>query len=234
MKKPSELSNDEVLTGLRAGTVLVWAEPRDFPADHRLWIERLGEERSNFDAASNPARKSELLFSRSAVPHLYRQWKTISGLESLTFNIAHTKDRFVAAFSIAGSVGVDLERVDRDVNVATLERIASPSELEWLSAHSNAWERLKLWCLKEAAVKSHRGGMWIDGASWSTHLPITLGKTWVVQRNGTSFPALADLVDSDWILTLVCASSSASLGSISFFRWIDADGIWQLKSQNRI
>lgn len=72
---------------------------------------------------------------------------------NLHFSISHTKNRVFCALSDR-PVGLDAEEMDRDVNLRLAEKILSPSEIvRWEASPDKRAALLKLWVMKEAAVK---------------------------------------------------------------------------------
>jgi len=85
---------------------------------------------------------------------------------SLWFNVAHSGEVALLVFSLEGSVGVDVERLDANRRMIELaERYFHPSEAARLRGAPEA-ERLRLfyrmWTLKEALLKA-----WGEGLSFS-------------------------------------------------------------------
>lgn len=71
----------------------------------------------------------------------------------LHFSISHTKNHAFCALS-EENVGIDAEEMDRDINLKLAEKILSPAEkLRFECAPDKRAALLKLWVLKEAAVK---------------------------------------------------------------------------------
>lgn len=93
----------------------------------------------------------------------------------LTFNISHTAGLAVCAVGVDCSVGVDVERSDREVDELTLaKRYFSPSEFELLASTSTADRRetfFQLWTLKEAYIKARGMGLTIPLADFAFELP---------------------------------------------------------------
>lgn len=72
---------------------------------------------------------------------------------NLHFSISHTKSSVFCALSDR-PVGLDAEEMDRDVNLRLAEKILSESERQRFDAAADKRAALlKLWVMKEAAVK---------------------------------------------------------------------------------
>ena len=77
----------------------------------------------------------------------------------LHFSISHTKNHVFCALSDV-PVGLDAEEMDRGVNLRLAEKILSESErLRWEVSPDKRDALLRLWVLKEAAVKLSGEGL---------------------------------------------------------------------------
>lgn len=90
-------------------------------------------------------------------------------MSPLYFNISHTSGMMVCAVSQNGEVGVDIENINRSVDVlAIAQRFGSEEEYQQLSAFTEEKSRLlrfyQYWTLKEAFIKA-------KGESLSTLAP---------------------------------------------------------------
>ena len=78
---------------------------------------------------------------------------------TLHFSISHTKSHVFCVLS-ERPVGIDAERMDRAVNLRLAEKILSPTEKNrFEQAQDKQAALLKLWVLKEAAVKLSGEGL---------------------------------------------------------------------------
>jgi 4'-phosphopantetheinyl transferase len=81
----------------------------------------------------------------------------------LHFNVAHTKDVVVAAFSQAHPVGIDVESTRREADTEALaQRVLTAAEREWWRARPKAHRHaafLHLWTCKEAFLKATGHGL---------------------------------------------------------------------------
>jgi 4'-phosphopantetheinyl transferase len=93
---------------------------------------------------------------------------------SLHFNVSHSGDRAVLAFSHALELGVDIEKARDDVDhVAISERFFSPAErraLEREPAERRSRAFFEIWTRKEAFVKARGGGLTIALDSFDVSL----------------------------------------------------------------
>ncbi len=82
----------------------------------------------------------------------------------LGFNLSHSEDRALFAVGDTPRIGVDIERVDRQVDHAGLaRRCFRPSEIEWMESFAPAERPLaffRIWTAKEARMK-------VDGQGFS-------------------------------------------------------------------
>jgi 4'-phosphopantetheinyl transferase len=89
----------------------------------------------------------------------------------LQFNLSHTAGLTAIGVTRLGRVGIDIERIQREVNALELaQRFLSRKETDWVQSHPEE-ERvpsfLACWTAKEAYVKAHGEGLSIplDGFS---------------------------------------------------------------------
>ena len=69
------------------------------------------------------------------------------------FSISHTKRRVFCALS-EGNVGIDVEEMDRNINLRLAEKILSPAEkARFDDAADKRLALLRFWVLKEASAK---------------------------------------------------------------------------------
>lgn len=93
--------------------------------------------------------------AREGKPHLVPN--------AIRFNLAHTGPRWLAAFAADRDVGVDVERIDRDVDRDRVAaRIFAPSEvatIRGLSGEAKTAAFFRCWTTREAIVKARGEGM---------------------------------------------------------------------------
>ena len=78
---------------------------------------------------------------------------------SVHFSISHTRDRVFCVLA-PHPVGIDAERQDRAIDLRLAQKILSPTELLRYEAAADKREALlRLWVLKEAAVKCTGQGL---------------------------------------------------------------------------
>jgi 4'-phosphopantetheinyl transferase len=86
-----------------------------------------------------------------------------SGTPALTFNLSHTRGLVACAVARDADIGVDVERVDRSVDVMGLaKRHFSSQELAGLAAlpeERRATRFVEIWTLKEAFIKATGDGL---------------------------------------------------------------------------
>jgi 4'-phosphopantetheinyl transferase len=84
------------------------------------------------------------------------------GLGRLTFNISHTQGAVACAMTLDHAIGVDIEAVDRRVEMLGIARSHfAPAEFALLAAPDADRRDLffRLWTLKEAYIKAHGDGL---------------------------------------------------------------------------
>lgn len=84
------------------------------------------------------------------------------GCRDLHFSISHTSGMVAVAISPVAEVGVDLERIDRRIDISEIaEAVFTPDELDRILRQNEARERTRffeLWTLKEAYIKARGRG----------------------------------------------------------------------------
>jgi len=98
--------------------------------------------------------------SEAGKPSLTRESR---GQPAITFNMSHAQGRVLIAVSKGQEVGVDLERIRSDVEVAKLsERYFTPSEhatIMQLTQEQRAARFFRYWVAKEAVLKAQGVGL---------------------------------------------------------------------------
>jgi 4'-phosphopantetheinyl transferase len=137
---------------LSRGDVHLWLLALDGAPDHRAV------------AASAHALLGRLLARSAGLEHTPSIARTKHGkpyaptLGGIDFNLSHARDHVLIALAREQPVGVDLERIDRRVEVDELaRRFFAPAEADALSALPEAHRVpafLRLWTCKEAVLKA--------------------------------------------------------------------------------
>ncbi len=79
--------------------------------------------------------------------------------DPLHFSISHSKSHVFCVLS-RNPIGIDAERMDRDIDLGLAEKILSPTEYaQWEQANDRRLALLKFWVLKEAAAKQTGEGL---------------------------------------------------------------------------
>lgn len=94
------------------------------------------------------------------------------GKPKLDFNISHAGDMIACAVVPDGRVGIDIEPIDREVNIRQASHFFSKIELEELALLSGERQKehfLRLWTLKEAYIKARGQGLSIPLDSFAFH-----------------------------------------------------------------
>ena len=91
--------------------------------------------------------------------------------KNLTFNLSHSGSMAVLAVTLDIDVGVDIERIDRDLNFQLLaSHYFTPAEIVQLRGHSKSRQRrqfYRIWTAKEAILK-------MTGSGFSSSKPSAL------------------------------------------------------------
>lgn len=170
---------------MEAGDVHVWEIDLERPRDEVARLELLLPEAEARRAARQPfeARRRDLVISSAALrsilaayldvdpretrfttdpggkPRLDRSWTSVA----LSFNLTHSRGRALVAVSSGREVGVDVERLRRDLPMERLAaRFFSPREIAALRATSEAVRPAAFfacWTRKEAFVKATGAGI---------------------------------------------------------------------------
>jgi malonyl CoA-acyl carrier protein transacylase/phosphopantetheinyl transferase len=90
----------------------------------------------------------------SGKPHAHGPWLDRTG-EAVDVSIAHTTGLVAAAIAVNGRIGIDLEKVGRDLSEDFTRSVFAPDEQE-LAARSGEGPLalLRFWCAKEALAKA--------------------------------------------------------------------------------
>ncbi|OKK06548.1 hypothetical protein AMK26_11120 [Streptomyces sp. CB03234] len=94
---------------------------------------------------------------------------------ALELSLSHSGDKVAVALSLAGPVGVDIERVAEDGRAADLApvvlAVAERDELERLPAGERAWGFTRYWARKEAVLKATGDGLAVEPALLTVSAP---------------------------------------------------------------
>ncbi len=87
----------------------------------------------------------------------------LKGDKDFHFNSSHTKDTFAIACSPNGKIGIDLESLNRDINIPKLEKfLFTPDELSQFRVLNNGEKSetfIHFWTMKEAILKATGEGL---------------------------------------------------------------------------
>jgi 4'-phosphopantetheinyl transferase len=119
------------------------------------------------------------------------------GPRELSFNLSHTRGLVSCAAAWGGPVGIDVERLDRDVGIEGLAgRYFSRAEVSALEQSNDRRARFfELWTLKEAFLKSTGAGL---------HQPLTSMSFDLIEDGTIRFEPPAGTDCSEWQFAL-CA-----------------------------
>jgi len=157
----------------------------------------------------------ELYRSEAGKPSLMKE---LRGQPAITFNMSHAHGRALIAVSKGEEVGVDLERIRSDVEVAKLsERYFAPSEHATImqsTQEQRAARFFRYWVAKEAVLKAQGVGllalsqceifMGADGVGAEVRVPVgsTLQDNWRVRllSCGEGWEAAVAAQGVDWVV----------------------------------
>ncbi len=109
------------------------------------------------------------------------------GSARLHFNVAHSGDWVVLAWSESGPVGVDVERVRQNPampSTGLAERVLAPEELAALESvprEKRPWTFARIWVRKEAVVKAEGSGIALGLNRFCVARPAINGIEWATQ-----------------------------------------------------
>jgi 4'-phosphopantetheinyl transferase len=160
----------------------------------------------------------EMYRSESGKPSLTKE---LRGQPAITFNMSHAQGRALIAVSKGQEVGVDLERIRSDVEVAKLsERYFAPSEHATImqsTQEQRAARFFRYWVAKEAVLKAQGIGlralsqceilMATDGVGAEVQVPVgsPLQDNWRVRllSCGEGWEAAVAAQGMDWVAQCV-------------------------------
>lgn len=83
----------------------------------------------------------------------------------INFNISHSKNIILAAFSESSEIGIDIEQI-REISISSLQKIFLKDEFEYIQCQEGIEQRLsmfyKFWTLKESYLKYLGTGLYRD------------------------------------------------------------------------
>lgn len=135
------------------------------------------EHRRRFIAARATLRELLGLYLRSSPETIafdygehHKPCLKMPNTSTLQFNLAHSDEMAVFAFTLNHDIGVDIEKIKTDYNAGVASRYFSPQENVCLAALSEDEKRLafyRLWSRKEALIKAVGAGLTLSLSSFS-------------------------------------------------------------------
>jgi len=92
---------------------------------------------------------------------------------NLQFNLSHSDERAIYAFALDQEIGVDIQKINADFNIAVAKRFFSVSEITELLAlprHEQASGFYQIWTRKEAIIKTIGSSIFSSPADFSISL----------------------------------------------------------------
>ncbi|MFF3838305.1 4'-phosphopantetheinyl transferase family protein [Streptomyces sp. NPDC001930] len=150
------LGEDAAVHALLGEEAARWERTRALPSGRRLAASRALLKHAVSAVTGMPATGLELAARPGGAPYL-------RGCDRIAVSLSHTEDVVLVCLTTVGQAGVDVERTDRLLLRAGMEReICTPAELARLRL-APAGERnamlLRLWTLKEAFTKALGQGL---------------------------------------------------------------------------
>jgi 4'-phosphopantetheinyl transferase len=144
-------------------------------------------------------------------PHGKPALRAAYGESPTEFNIAHSGGTVLIAFSAEGAVGVDVERIRADIDVAGLtDRVFTPAEAQMLDLPDETHRRaafFRAWTRKEAALKALGTGFSLDPREIEVRPDRLPGHCFAVRRALRRSLAVADLdVGPGFAAAVACAA----------------------------
>lgn len=97
-----------------------------------------------------PGLADSLQFTKYNRPYLH---------DEIDFNISHSGAYVVCAFSESGIVGIDVERINQDIDISHFTSVLTPAEYKHLlSSDNQARDFFDYWCKKESVIKADGRG----------------------------------------------------------------------------
>ena len=107
---------------------------------------------------------------------------------SLQFNMSHSHEMAVYAFTSGAAVGIDIEKMEENFDIAVARRFFSEKERAELFALSNEEQPrnfYRLWVGREALIKSVGGGIFSPQAEFSIDLSLQKQMILVARQDET-------------------------------------------------
>lgn len=102
----------------------------------------------------------------------------------LKFNISHSAQYVVCAFSTLGEIGVDIEKIE-PLEIQNLKPSFTRTELDVIESAADPYTKLfEFWTIKEAVIKAEGRGLQIPLNSFDVlHNPVKFdGCNWLIER----------------------------------------------------
>jgi 4'-phosphopantetheinyl transferase len=78
----------------------------------------------------------------------------------LDFNVSHSGQYVICAYSDEGRIGADVQHIDRSLDISLFQKIFLPHEFQSINQSSNPYETFyNYWTIKEAAIKADGRGL---------------------------------------------------------------------------
>lgn len=134
--------------------------------------------------------------------HYTPQGKPYIPNKALAFNISHSGEQALLAFSAAGNIGIDLERMQHDFDFYRIQqRYFSNEQVAAISNSSDSYKIFyQFWTLKEAFIKAIGSGLFRDLGSFDIPLNAT---TFTDSNDGKEWQIRTLNIDPDYAAAIV-------------------------------
>ncbi|WP_374964209.1 4'-phosphopantetheinyl transferase family protein [Lysinibacillus sp. RS5] len=139
----------------------------------------------------------------------------IKNYKGIYYNISHSNDIIVLAFSTCGPVGIDVELLKTDY-LDVMNEVFTLQEINWINS-CNEEQRLErffiVWTRKEAVIKAIGKGF---------SFPV---KNFSVSRDQVNGQVIKDLkystffLEKDYVLSIAVCNSSISFDGVNIEKW---------------
>jgi 4'-phosphopantetheinyl transferase len=159
--------------------------------------------------AQNPAEQLQFQYGAYGKPYVDPNRCDVQ------FNVSHSSDLILIALTKSASVGVDVERIEPDTDVASLSKRffteAEQLQLSGVSQSQQGEEFFKIWTKKEAYLKAR-------GTGFSQHFTNISAPS---QSDETGFWSVFNIPsDPQYAAALaIHFQSPVTLASVQFFHW---------------
>lgn len=142
--------------------------------------------------------------------------KVIEPKTNIYFNLSHSEDMALFAFTLNHELGIDIEKVSDRHDPEIAERYFSPEENKILQLSGNKLtDFYRLWTRKEALIKALGEGLSVPLNSFSVNLK---DKSTQILYDNTTWQLLPLQAPEGYEAALAC---HVSVDTVSFWEWLE-------------